>query len=432
MNITEALDYIHSVTWMGSRPGLSRTKELLEKMGNPQNGLRFVHVAGTNGKGSTCALCAAALKEAGYTVGLYTSPYIERFNERMKVNGVDISDAELAEITEFVKPFAESMKDHPTEFELVTAVGFEFFKRKKCDLVVLEVGLGGELDSTNVIEDPLVSVITEIALDHTRVLGDTVDEIASAKAGIIKKSCPVVSSDNDAKAAAVISARCKALGCRKLTPDFNSLKNKSCDINGIHFMYNNTEFTVPLCGTYQFRNAATAITVLEALGEQGYPVSLQAMAAGFKNVSWKARFEILSKNPLFIYDGGHNPQGVRAAVDSYKEHFGDAKPVVLVGVMADKDYTAEMKMLTELTDSFVTVLPDNPRALYPSKLATTIRGLGAKATPRLDMEKAVRLALKKANTKGGVFALGSLYMYSEVKNTFFKIIAENQDLFSRI
>ncbi len=417
MDVKEALDYIHSVTWMGSRPGLSRTRELLEKMGNPQDSLKFVHVAGTNGKGSTCALCAAALKEAGYTVGLYTSPYIERFNERMKVDGVDINDAELAEITEFVKPFAESVQDHPTEFELVTAIGFEYFKRKRCDIVVLEVGLGGELDSTNVIEAPLVSVITEIALDHTGVLGDTVEEIARAKAGIIKKGCLVVSSDNDETAARVIAARCEELGCERITPSFDALTHRSCDTNGIHFAYNNTSFTVPLCGSYQFRNAATAIAVLEKLG-----LDTKTMADGFSKVSWKARFEVLSKKPLFIYDGGHNPQGVAAAVESYRAHFNNIKPIILVGVMADKDYTVEMKMLAELSDTFVTVLPDNARALSPGKLASTIRALGATATPRRSMDKAVRLALKRAGTEGCVFALGSLYMYSEVKTTFLKII----------
>ena len=227
MNINETLSYIHSVSWMGSRPGLSRTRELLRLMGDPQNKLRFVHVAGTNGKGSTCSMTASILQAAGYRVGLYTSPYILRFNERMKVDGVDISDEELSEITEYVKPFAESMAEHPTEFELVTAIGFEFFYRRRCDVVVLEVGLGGELDSTNVIEPPLLSVITEIDFDHTGVLGNTITEIASAKAGIIKAGTPVVSADNLPESAAVIDETCRARGCVHITPPYSDIEGQS-------------------------------------------------------------------------------------------------------------------------------------------------------------------------------------------------------------
>ncbi len=425
MNVTEALEYIHSVSWMGSRPGLSRTRELLGKMGNPQNALKFVHVAGTNGKGSTCAMCASVLQAAGYRTGLYTSPYIERFNERMRVNGVDISDAELAEITEFVKPFAEAMQDHPTEFELVTAIGFEFFKRKKCDIVVLEVGLGGELDSTNVIETPLVSVITEIALDHVKVLGDSIEEIAKAKAGIIKRGRPVVSADNETSAAQVIHEYCMRLGSEHITPDFNSLANRLCDREGIHFSYKGRRYDVPLCGTYQFRNVAIAISVVETLNNHGFKIDDEALSKGLATVSWKARFELLSQHPCFIYDGGHNPQGVKAAIESYKAHFGNVSPVVLVGVMADKDYTTEMALLAEIAKTFVTVLPDNPRALAPSLLAETIRSVGGTAIPRTNMRKGVELALEIASPDTPVFALGSLYMYADIKRTFFEIISRN-------
>ena len=191
MNYAEALEYIHSVMWMGSRPGLSRTKRLLELLGNPEKGMKFVHVAGTNGKGSTCAMLDSVLRAAGYKVGLYTSPYIVRFNERMCINGEPISDSELAELTAIVKPLAESMEDKPTEFELITAIAFVYFKRHNCDIVVLEAGMGGRLDSTNIITTPILSVITGIALDHTQFLGDTVEKIAQEKAGIIKKNVPL-------------------------------------------------------------------------------------------------------------------------------------------------------------------------------------------------------------------------------------------------
>ena len=212
MNITEALTYIHSVCWRGSIPGLSRTQELLRRMGNPEKKLKFVHIAGTNGKGSTAAMTASILRKAGYCTGLYTSPFLFRFNERMNINGADIADEELAEITEFVKPHAEAMADHPTEFELVTAIAMEYFARHRCDIVVLEVGMGGELDSTNVIDPPEVAVICNLGLDHTEFLGNTLEEIAQAKAGIIKPGCSAVLYRGSPSVEAVFEEACKARG----------------------------------------------------------------------------------------------------------------------------------------------------------------------------------------------------------------------------
>ena len=205
MTYKEALEYIHSVTWMGSRPGLSRITELCEKMNNPQNSLRFVHVAGTNGKGSFSCMLSEILREAGYRVGLFTSPFIKEFNERIRINGENIADEDLAEVTEYVRGFADTMADLPTEFELITAIALEYFRRQNCDIVVLEVGMGGRLDSTNVIRTPVLSVITEISLDHTGMLGDTVEAIAAEKAGIIKAGVPVMFSGTDERARAVVA-----------------------------------------------------------------------------------------------------------------------------------------------------------------------------------------------------------------------------------
>jgi dihydrofolate synthase/folylpolyglutamate synthase len=224
MNVTEALAYIHSVSWKGSIPGLSRTQELLAKMGSPEKQLKFIHVAGTNGKGSTAAMLASILQTAGYTTGLYTSPFISRFHERMQVNGVSISDEELATITEAVEPLAESMEDHPTEFELVSCIAFEYFMEHSCDIVVLEVGMGGELDSTNVIDTPEAAVICNIGLDHMEVLGDTVEKIASAKAGIIKKGGDAVIYREKPSVEAVFEDKCRAVGARLTKADFDSLR----------------------------------------------------------------------------------------------------------------------------------------------------------------------------------------------------------------
>ncbi|MBO5767990.1 MAG: bifunctional folylpolyglutamate synthase/dihydrofolate synthase, partial [Clostridia bacterium] len=213
MNYSAALEYIHSVEWLGSRPGLSRTQELLYKLGNPEKDMRYIHVAGTNGKGSTCAMLDSVLRRAGYKVGLYTSPYIVRFNERMCINGEPISDSELAELVETIKPIADTMEDKPTEFEIITALAFLYYKRHNCDIVVLEVGMGGRLDSTNVIDAPLVSVITGIALDHIAVLGNTVAEIAAEKAGIIKEGSAVVYGGRDDVAFSVSAKKAESLGC---------------------------------------------------------------------------------------------------------------------------------------------------------------------------------------------------------------------------
>jgi len=417
MDYNQALEYIHSVTWMGSRPGLSRTRELLDKMGNPQDKLRFIHVAGTNGKGSVCAMTASVLQAAGYKTGLYTSPYILRFNDRMRINGADISDDELAEITEYVKQHAETMVDHPTEFELVTAIGFEYFYRHACDVVVLEVGMGGELDSTNVIKAPLVSVITELALDHTGVLGSTLEEIAKAKAGIIKEGCPVVSADNTEEGKAVVSAACKAVGCRHRSVNFDFYEDSRACMDGIAVTVQGEEYAVSLCGKYQFKNLAIVFDVLEELRNRGLAIPKEAVKEGLSKVKWQARFEMLSKAPAFIYDGGHNPHGVRAAVDSYKLHLDEEKAVVLIGVMADKDYAVELEMLTEIADSFIAVKPNNPRSLSSKELARAIEKAGGKAEWADTVEQGVAMALSKNKT---VFATGSLYMYEEVKNALDK------------
>lgn len=426
MNAKEAIEYIHSVSWMGSRPGLGRTRKLLSLMGDPQNKLKFVHVAGTNGKGSVCAMLASILQSQGYRVGLYTSPYIISFNERIKVNGIDIPDEKLAEVTEYVKSFAESMEEHPTEFELVTAIGFEHFYRENCDVVVLEVGLGGELDSTNVIEAPLVSVITEIGLDHMGVLGNSVESIAYAKAGIIKTGSIAVSANNTTASARVINAVCAERGCACITPDFQSIQNARPHKDGVSFTYKGVDYDVPLLGEYQLRNALMAITAIKALNLAGLPVDEESVTEGLRRVSWRGRFEKLCDSPLFYYDGGHNPQGVSAAVETYKARCGNQRCIVLMGVMADKDYGKEINMLKEIADAFVAVTPDNPRALSSVRLSDDIAEKGAKAIAAKSVEDGVALAGALAGDNAPILAIGSLYMYCEVFGAVEKLFLQKQ------
>ncbi|MDR0916322.1 MAG: bifunctional folylpolyglutamate synthase/dihydrofolate synthase, partial [Oscillospiraceae bacterium] len=249
MDIKTTLAYIHSVKWQGAKPGLSRTRELLRALGDPQDSLRFVHVAGTNGKGSVSAMIASVLRVSGLRVGLYTSPYILRFNERMQVDGADITDDELIEMTEIIRPHADAMADSPTEFELITALAMLYFKRRECDVVVLEVGMGGELDSTNVIKTPDLAVITAIGLDHTAELGSTIAEVASAKAGIIKAGGAVACYGAEPDALAVIRAKCEAVGATLAVTDFSRLDVKSLTLDGAAFDFPPLRnLTIPLAG----------------------------------------------------------------------------------------------------------------------------------------------------------------------------------------
>ncbi len=416
MTYNEALNYIHSVCWKGSRPGLERTTELLEKMGNPQDKLKFIHVAGTNGKGSFCSMTANILKCAGYKVGLYTSPFVLRFNERMKINGQDIPDAELAKITEFVKPFADSMSDSPTEFELITAIAFEYFAREGCDIVVLECGMGGRLDSTNIIKDPILSVITGISFDHTAFLGDTIPEIAKEKAGIIKQNRPVLFCSDNSEAANVIKSVADERSSQYFEVDRSLFALKNTSLDGSTFDFGEyKDVKTPLLGSYQPHNACNVLTAVSILKDSGLEISNEDIYNGLATVEWKARFEKLCDSPTIISDGGHNPEGIDAAIESVKLYFTDKKVIIVTGVMADKDYKYMAQKMSEVSSHAFTVTPDNPRALPATDFATTFEGLGVSATPCESVADAISLAKQKALEENKpIICLGSLYMYCEV------------------
>ena len=432
MTYQEALDYIHSVSWKGSRPGLDRITELCSRLGDPQSRLKFIHVAGTNGKGSTSAMLSSILVSAGYRVGLFTSPFIVRFNERMRINGQDISDEALAEVTAHVRPHADAMADAPTEFELITAIAFEYFCREACDVVVLEVGMGGRLDSTNVIppETVALSVITGIAMDHTAFLGDTPEAIAAEKAGIVKRGVPVlfggahtaVGSDEqtaiDYRAVArVIRRAADAQGAEYVETDHTRLSNVSCDLEGAMLSFGPIkDLRISLPGVFQPYNAATVLTAIEILKLQGFAVTEAHIRAGLASVSWPGRFEILSRDPLVISDGGHNPEGVDAAVAGIKAFFKQEKVYLLSGVMADKDYAPMVHRMAEVAERVFTVRPDNSRALSAEDFAAVFRALGLPAQGYGTVEAAVHAAMEACETHHKpLLTLGSLYMYGEVK-----------------
>lgn len=415
MNYEETLEYIHSVSWKGSVPGLERISELLELIGHPERECKFIHVAGTNGKGSTCAMLSSVLRKAGFRTGLYTSPYLIHFNERIDVDGKMIENQELCDVTEYVKKYADSMTDKPTEFELITAVGFEYFKRKKCDIVVCEVGMGGEFDATNVIPTPELAVICNIGLDHTAVLGDTLEKIAATKSGIIKEGCDVVLYRSTESVEAVVEKRCENV-CAKLNKaDFDSVILKSSNLYGQVFdfkEYKNIE--LPLLGEHQLKNAAVVLTAIDVLREKGWNISENNIRDGLRDVVWHGRFEILKKDPLFIADGGHNPQCIDALVKSVEKYLSGKKLTVLTGVLGDKDYHCMYKDISKYAKEFITVTPNNPRALSSNELANYLSTFQKPVTACDSIEEGVNTAFEHTDDDGVILCYGSLYMLGDV------------------
>ena len=420
MKYTEALEYIHGISWTFCKPGLTRIGELCEKLGHPEKELKFIHVAGTNGKGSFCSMISSILKAAGYTVGLYTSPFIRVFNERMQINGENIADEELAEITALVKPYADSMQDTPTEFELITAIAFEYFRRHKCDVVVLETGMGGRLDSTNIIESSLLSVITGIALDHTAFLGDTVQAIAKEKAGIIKEDRPVLFGGEDEVAATVIKETAKQRNAAFYRTEYTRLANIRATLDGTRFDYKDrNDLDLRLLGLYQPKNAALVLDAVDILNENGFLIPESAVKEGLQKAVWHARFEIVGRDPLVIFDGAHNPQGIEQAVKSVKQYFGDEKVYLLTAVLKDKDYTGIAKMLSEIADKAFTMTPDSPRALDAKEYASVLKTAGIPSTAFDSIPTAFATAKATAKKDGKpLICLGSLYVYSSLCELF--------------
>ncbi|MBQ8410001.1 MAG: bifunctional folylpolyglutamate synthase/dihydrofolate synthase [Clostridia bacterium] len=416
MNYNEAIEYIHSVNWMFCNPGLDRVRALCRALGDPQDSLKFIHVAGTNGKGSFCSMLDSILRAQGYRVGLFTSPYILEFGERMRVDGENISEKELCELVETVRPIADAMEDKPTEFELITALAFLYFANHNCDYVVLECGLGGRLDATNIIKTPILSVITGIALDHTAILGDTEEKIAAEKAGIIKNAVPVLWCGTHKGAEQVIRSRALEMNAPVLTVDRSLLAIKEMSLNGTDFDFgNHKDIHIPLLGSYQPLNASNVLTAVDALRAQSVEIGEDAVRSGLASTVWHARFEVIHKNPLVIADGGHNPEGIDGAVESIKRYFPNGRVGIVTGVMADKDYRYMAGRMAEVGKQVFCLTPDNPRALSASEYAQVFEGLGIPAVACDTVENAVTRALAWGKESGTpIVCLGSLYMYGEV------------------
>ena len=415
MTLEEALHYIHAVCWKGSIPGLERINALLDEMGHPEQTLKFVHVTGTNGKGSTCAMIASVLRKAGYRTGLYTSPYITRFNERMQINGEMIPDEELCAITAEIKPLADRIFEQPTEFEMVTAIAFAWFARRQCDIVVCEVGMGGEFDATNVIGAPEAAVLCNIGLDHTEVLGGTLEKIAATKSGIIKSGCDAVLYRSTPGVEAVVEQRCSEVGAALHKVDFAGLHLRSRSLEGQIFDFGGlTGLHLPLLGEHQLHNAAVALTTLSVLQKRGWKITEDDIRQGFACVVWPGRFQIIGREPLFLIDGGHNPQCIQALAQNITDYLPDRPLTILTGVLGDKDYHCMYRSVADHAAEFITVTPDNPRALTAQELAGYLSSFGKPVTACDTVDEGVRLAIDHAGKSGTVLCYGSLYLLGDV------------------
>lgn len=416
MQYLEALEYIHSINWQFCKPGLERVSRLCAALGNPHLRLRVIHVAGTNGKGSFCAMLDSVLRAQGYRVGLFTSPYILDFCERMRIDGENIPKDELCSLMEEIKPFADKMEDKPTEFELITALAFLYFAKHDCDFVILECGLGGRLDATNIIKAPLLSVITGIALDHTAILGDTHEKIAAEKAGIIKEKAPVLWCGKNADAEKVIKETAQKHACPFFKVDHEELSVKKMTLCGTELDFGkHKDITLSLLGTYQPRNASNVLCAIDILRNMGIQISDEAIKHGLSQVVWHARFELLCKEPVILADGGHNPEGIDCALESIKQYFPNQKVAMITGVMADKDYEYMAKKMALVAEKVFCVTSANPRALDSEKFAAVFEKLGVDSVSCGTVQNAVKEAISLAkNTKLPIVCLGSLYTYGEI------------------
>ncbi len=419
MNARQAIAYIESTGWSKTRLGLSRERTLLAALGDPQKGMKFIHVAGSNGKGSTCAMLARILRAAGYRTGLYISPYIQDFCERIQIDGKNIPRRRLAELASRVRAVAEGMEDHPSQFELVTALAFDYFREEACDVVVLEVGMGGEHDATNAIDAPELAILTNIGLEHTEYLGNTLEAIAQTKSGIIKSGCDALCYDGAPEVSAVVRRVCRKKGVSFTGVDFSRLAAISADLSGQRILWDGRPYRLALTGTHQLHNAATVLTAVEILRRRGWEIPDEAVRTGLARVKWPARFELLAKDPVFILDGGHNPQCAQAMADSLDALLPGQKVVFLAGVLADKDYGGIIDILAPHAKEFLCLTPVSDRALPAEAFASYLRGRGLKAQSCADIPEGIRQALKKAQKAGcAAVAFGSLYLAGAVRTEF--------------
>ena len=434
MNYREAMEYIEELRQYGTVMGLTAMRELCARLGNPQDQLKFVHIAGTNGKGSVLAYVSTVLHTAGYRVGRYISPTVKDYRERFQVGGKMITQAALCNNLEQVKAAAEAMAEeglpHPTAFEVETAVAFLYFLDKQCDIVVLETGLGGAQDATNVVSTTLVAAFTSISTDHMDVLGDTPEQIAIVKSGIIKNGCYAISAKQSPEVMKVLRQAALLRKAKFLTADVTRAKNIRYGAAKQQFTYDkykNLEIT--MLGQFQIENAVVAVEVLSALGRLGYPVQEDKLRQGFSETAWRGRFDVIGKKPLFIADGAHNEDASKKLAESIKFYFTDRRIIFIMGMLRDKEYDKVIRNTYELAEHIITVTPPvRDRALHAYDLAQAVREYHSSVTVADSVQEAVEIAylLAGQDKETVVIAFGSLSYLGELIN-----VVEHRDTIRR-
>lgn len=426
MTYEEAKTYLADCNQYSGEFSVEPIRNLLSLLGNPQDQLTFVHIAGTNGKGSVLAYVSTVLKESGYKVGRYISPTIFSYRERIQVNESYISREDLIRLTEKVKAAGDQLlaegRQHPTMFEMETAIAFLYFAEQNCDLVVLEVGMGGRLDATNVIRNTKVAVLASISMDHMGFLGNTLGEIAEHKAGIIKSGCTVVSASQQPEAAVSVRKKAEQEGCELICVEPEKIKIEKRGLEGQIFSYKeHAQVEIALAGEYQFLNGALALEVLDELKRKGYEISEEALKAGMKKTVWLGRFSAIARDPLFIVDGAHNRDAARVFRDSVERDLPGKRLIFIMGVLADKEYEEVVRQTVSLAAEVITVMtPDNPRALPAEELANTVKKYNSHVQAAESLAAAVDLAYEKAEKEDAIVAFGSLSYLGEMTRLVWK------------
>ena len=418
----ESLDYLYGLDKFGMIFGLTQVERILEAIGNPQREIQAIHIGGTNGKGSTAAMMASILQEEGYRVGLYTSPHLIRFTERIKVNGKEIEKEEVAELAGWMRERIKASNITPpfTFFDFTTAMALLYFKQALVDLAILEVGLGGRLDSTNVV-DPLLSIITNISKDHEEHLGRSILKIAGEKAGIIKKGRPLITSATQPQVLQLFSKICREKGSLyfRVGKEFRyvSIGDGNFNYEGLHRKL--WDIQLNLMGFHQIINATAALGATEVLEELGYPVSINAMVEGLKEVEWPGRLERVSSSPQVILDGAHNPAGALVLKESLEKEFKYHHLILLIGVMKDKDIKSILHLLAPLADQIILSRPHNERAASPALLKEVLGQNGKKAIVIEDIKEAIERGFSMAGEEDLLCITGSLYTVGEARAYFY-------------